>query len=727
MDAEQAAVQAEDALRLVQIDLRESTRLATATLDAATAGGFVSAASIAERALGLAAVHRQELDSAMHHLRAAIRLGNRSGVAELAGEARMTYAFALNRAGKGSQAVAEIDIALAQLGPLRYAEGLVQRAAILQQLGRLDDALRDYRAGLSTLRRADDSVWIQRALLNRGLLYAFRHDYGSALRDLQEAERVCTRLGLALPSAFVHENLLLVYRRLGDVPTALDHLAEAERIYKVAGASIGSLLVERSQLLISVGLFAEAREAAEEAVAEFSRAGRSISIPEARLLLARTAALTGDGDRAELEARRALREFSHQDRPEWLALARCALLLTKLDSDAGLKIPTRTVAAAAADAEARGWPATAMDLRLMAGERWLHQARRRNAAHAHLRQVGQARSKKGSASRRAKGWYATALLRRSNGDPKGSSLAAARGLKILDDYRDTMTATDLRARVSHLGTGLARVGLRNALDGGDAATVMQWAELGRARHLIRQPVLPPADAELTGLTAQLRAVVSKQVEAQIAGQVIDHLSSRQHVLERAIRDASRRGAGQFPPLPSPPQPSDLQARLGDAALVEFIQCDDYFYAVTVATTGMRLHRLAEVGKVAERVRWLPFAVGRLARGRTSRVSAEAALAVVERTAGQLDELLLTRMGGELDGRKLVLVRTGVLQSLPWSMLPSLRGRPVCVAPSAGMWLRAADAVPRPGRILVVAGPTLPGARQEATQIAHAYGVEPLHR
>src|SRR5450755_4876529 len=50
---------------------------------------------------------------------------------------------------------------------------------------------------------------------------------------------------------------------------------------------------QQEQLLLSVGLVTEARQAAELAVGAFERERREIALPEVRLLLARTAAVAG--------------------------------------------------------------------------------------------------------------------------------------------------------------------------------------------------------------------------------------------------------------------------------------------------------------------------------------------------------------------------------------------------------------------------------------------------
>lgn len=714
---------AREALRLAQIDPTRSVLVAEDAVVQARGLGQWDAASVAERALGLALVHLQDLTSAHRHLRSAMALAHRGGFTELEAEARITFAGALNRSGQPKRALNEIGTALDGLSNPAHARGLFQRAAILQQLGHLDEALADYRSALPSLRRADDLLGVQRVLLNRGLLHAFKHAYGAALRDLHEAQRLCEQLGLTLPAAFVHENLVLVHRRLGDVPQALEHLDLAERIYASVGAPKGSLLVERSELLLSVGLFTEAREAAQVAVEEFTRAGRHVSTPEARLLLVRTSVLSGDPRAGVQQARRAAREFGAQDRSEWAALAECAALLAKIELTDGPPVRLKQLTDAAQRAEESGWPVAALDIRLLAGRRNLT-GRHRTQARELLTVVSSARHR-GPASRRAKAWFATALLRRDDGRLRSSSDAAARGLDILDDHRSTLTATDLRARVSALGVDLARVGQRNALASGSAELLFWWAERGRARHLLERPALPPGNAEMAQLMAELRAVVAEQTERQSAGLSIRPLVLRQETLEHAIRDASRREASPLVPLVARPDHDGLARALGAAALVEFLELDDHLYALCVVDGRTTRHDLGPVARLRDLLRWLPFALLRLSRHSTSAASAVAAVELLRRLGDELDQRLLRPMAALLGGRDLVLVPTGLLQSLPWSLLPSLVGRPTVVAPSAGIWMGASQRAPRAGAVVVVSGPGLPGADQEARAVAAMYDVVPL--
>src|SRR5262249_54095267 len=51
----------------------------------------------------------------------------------------------------------------------------------------------------------------------------------------------------------------------------------------------------------------------------------------------------------------------------------------------------------------------------------------------------------------------------------------------------------------------------------------------------------------------------------------------------------------------------------------------------------------------------------------------------------LDELLIAPLRPSIGNSPLVVVPTGALHAVPWGALPSLRNRPISVAPSLAMW------------------------------------------
>jgi hypothetical protein len=95
-------------------------------------------------------------------------------------------------------------------------------------------------------------------------------------------------------------------------------------------------------------------------------------------------------------------------------------------------------------------------------------------------------------------------------------------------------------------------------------------------------------------------------------------------------------------------------------------------------------------------------------------------------ATRLDAALLRPLATQLGEAPLVVVPTGRLQSVPWSILPSCAGRSMVVVPSAAAWYQACAGGPVELRTAaVVAGPHLKGAEQEATGVAKIYGTEAL--
>ncbi|MEU8247415.1 CHAT domain-containing protein [Nonomuraea sp. NPDC048916] len=706
---------AEAMLRLAEADPAQLTSVAAGAVRAARARGDIALESVAERAMGVAATHLLDLATATRHLRAAMRLGARAGSPELAAEARIRLAFVTSLRGRPHHALDEIESVLPTLHGVVRARAEAQRAAIFNHLGRGDDALAGYRLAVPALRRAGDHLWLQRVLSNRGIVHGYRHEFAAAETDLREAEELCTALGLDLSLAIVRLNLGWVSALRGDVPSALASFDGAEERFRALGThQLGWLLADRGELLLSVGLVSEARLAAREAVEQLRRSRRAIGLPEVRLLLARTAGLEGDDDESVREARLAVTEFTRQGRPEWAALARFAVLRSLAASR------TRAPAAAllervAADLTTAGWPGVAVEARILAAQLALRRGRVEQARRQ-LEQAAKPRLR-GPALLRARAWHATALLRLTMGNQRGAVTAARAGLRVLDEHRATLGATDLRAYSAQYRLDLAGLGLGMALRTGRAETVFAWAEEGRASHLLMPPVHPPDDPYLAAALSELRAVMSEINERRRAGHGAGRLVQRQLALERDIRDYRRRQPAVRSPLSARPVgAATLAGALADAALVEFVLLDGELHAVTVADGRLSLHRLGAAAPVRDLIDRIPFALRRLA-GRADAANRGAAGRMLRHAAEHLDRMLLGPLARVIGDRPLVVIPTGFLQALPWSILPSCAGRPVTVSPSATLWHAAAAAPGESGHVLAVAGPGLPGARAEAEAVA----------
>ena len=241
-----------------------------------------------------------------------------------------------------------------------------------------------------------------------------------------------------------------------------------------------------------------------------------------------------------------------------------------------------------------------------------------------------------------------------------------------------------------------------------------------------RPVRPPADPGLAATLSELRATVSAISGLRKAGGNTAHLEHRQVALELRIRDHNRRLAPDQAFTPAPPtQVRRLRECVGDAALLEFVQLGDTLHVVTVTKSRIRLCPLCPSAQAYDLIGRARFALRRLARRSPDDAGIEAARAMLADAAERLDGLLLRPVIREISDRPLVLVPTGALQALPWSILPSCAGRPVTVTPSAALWSTRPPGRGQHGPTLVAAGPGLPGAETEASAIASLHDVTAL--
>lgn len=719
MVADSALAEARAAMRLADLQPGRAVPAAAAAVRRALRERDTAAAALAEQAWGHALLQCSEVGEAVAHLRRAVRHGERAGRRALAGESRMKLAFALVQRGSSRAALREIDVAVRELDGIASGKALAQRAVIRYHVGRLDEAAVDYQAAVRELRRGDDRLGLQRALMNRGILHAERYDFDAAVRDLAEADVLARELGRDLVVGIIAENLGFVESQRGDVPAALACLARAEEIIGAHGGQLAPVLQDRAELLLSAGLVTEARRTAERAVRVFAAENRRLKVPEMRLLLAQIAVLAEEWTTAAEQARAALRAFTRQGRAQWAALARSAELRARLGAGERSRVGGGVVDAMVSTVDANGRPLAAVQARLDAAR--LAEVRGRTAVAAeHLAVAAKAARGSGPATLRARGWYAEALRRRRE-NPRGALTAARTGLRILDDHHAALGASDLRAYSASHRADLVRLGLRIALDEGRVPGIFEWAERGRASRSLHRSALPPDDPELAALMPRLRATAGALEQARAAGEPTARLLHRQVELERRIRDRTRLlPAAAGADVPRPVFVGALAEALGERALVEFVEADGTVLALCLVAGRLRLHALGSAAEVAGLLDRIPFALRKLAvpgPGR-SRMPVEQLL---HGAAVRLDAVVLAPLG-ELGDRPLVVVPSGILHNVPWAVLPSCAGRPVAVAPSATLWHAAATRPPGPAREVAVAGgPGLPGAREEALAVAEIHG------
>lgn len=719
-------------MRLATTSPAQAEELGAQAEQAARSERDWASVSVARRAVGVAALQQRHLDVAIDRLRSAVAAANKVADTTLTGEARMSLASALVISGDTKRGFIAINAALGELTGLPAARALAQRAAILQELGRIDDALTDLRSALPALRRHGDTAAEARVRSNRGIMLISRRQFAAAESDLLRAQHLFDELGQTLNSAYVEHNLGYLHADRGDVPTALAHFDNAAERYEQLGLRVGALYIDRAKLLLSVWLISEAREAADEAVLIFTEQRSRVHLPDAQLVLSTVALVQRDFAAALDASRKAAHSFAQLGRPEWLALARFADLQAQAaavrrareeNPDRGLAGAAGLAAqlSAAADAlRGAGWAVPAQEAHILAAEVALLRGRRK-LAQRELQLAAQAR-RSGPAEVRVRAWLAEARLRQTLGDRRAARSALRAGLRVVDDYRASFGAAELRAHVSVHRGALASAGLRMALADGDARAAHWWSECGRATAYSARPARPPDNPELARDLEDLRATMAEIETVRGQGDSTTTLVARQVRLERAIRDRSRRVAGDGTAHGlGPPTVPELAEDLHDTVLVEFIDLDGLLHAITVTDGRARLHGLGPSKTLRHWTMHLPFALHRLARATNDPASVAAAERVIQRAGAEIDEALFRPVSRQLGDRPLLLVPAPWLQAIPWSVVPSCRGRPVSVSPSAAMWRAAVRRrPPADPRVVAIAGPRLTGAVREASAVARTY-------
>jgi tetratricopeptide (TPR) repeat protein len=672
------------------------------------------------RVAGLAALDLGRATEARAHARQAVRAAGRSGDAPLEGLARTLLARVLAYCGSLDAALLEADRAQPLL--LLDGEALgglhVQRTMILYKLGRLSDAFEACSQGIALLQHGDPAE-LGKALNNRGALQLYLGDYGAGYNDLEAAERLLAEVGLVLGEAGARHNRGMMLARLGDIPAALAAFDRSEQQMRQLGVPIDVQVLAKAELLLAARLTYELRQTVRQAVESLERSGMLADAAEGRLLLAQALAL--DGDRAAIvEAGQAARDLARSRRWGWAALARysaaAARYLHEGPSTGLLRAAKRSATAL-----------SGAGLVLYEPEAWLLIGR----IAADLGRTAEARDYLALASRsrrastalhRAVGWEAEARTRLLLGRASGALRAADTGLRVLEQHRAALGATDLRAHASGHGTGLAEVGVGLAWDRRRAADLLRWAERLRARTLSLRPVRPPEDKELATLLAELRRASAALRDAQLGHRASTDDERRLADVEASLRDYAR-GHGHEPDAQRAPDQLDLvslMGALGCRALVELVDHRGRLGAVVVVDGRCRFAELGPLTPALQYLDSLSFGLQRLTRFRRAGRESAATVATTNRALDQLRGQLVVPISRWIEGRDLVIVPTAAFHSLPWDGLAGHLATSVTVAPSSSLWTQAQQHLSPTGPVALAAGPDLVGAKEEIGRIEKLY-------
>ena len=220
-----------------------------------------------------------------------------------------------------------------------------------------------------------------------------------------------------------------------------------------------------------------------------------------------------------------------------------------------------------------GWPSRLDELsssdapqaHLLAGRVALDLAER-DVADRHLIEAAQSR-RRGPAMSRASGWLAEALRAEAAGHPRRLLAVCRRGLGVLDEYRFSLGASELRAQATAHGAELAVLAQRHAVVSTVRGCCWPGASAGGPPHW------PYLSAALRRRRAQLKAAAFRKATVQLEEASTPGQAEREAPVGTAaagggrqrVRAAGPRWHGPGPAMSASP---DLLDQLGTAQLIE---------------------------------------------------------------------------------------------------------------------------------------------------------------
>lgn len=681
-----------------------------------------------------------DVPSAIATLTAAAELARGLGLSDREGHIRGSLALSAYSHGDAARAHTEVARAEALLDGADRARMTMQRAIISVHEGDLIGGLQSFNDALPALADAGDDLAVARLLVSRGVAQALLGDADKAEDDYRAGADHADRLGQKALAASARANLAHSIGRRGDVPGSLRWFDRARRDFDEVGNPdryLTGLESDVCEVLLDAGLHDEARVAAERAV-DLATAGENrVQQAEAQLLLSKALMASGATEAAADEAERAAASFRETGRTGWTALADFAAVLARPSADH--RSYADQLASAIDGLDSAGWRAEAMQARSMrvvalVGSGDVAGARAALDDLAHVREVG-------PGLHRSRAWYATALVRRAEGHISGARRAVAVGVRLVDEHRALLGATELRMLASEHRRALVELGLELALERRRLDEVFRYAETAREGALSFPAALPPEDEQLATSIAEYRRATARKNDALGAGDPDAELDRAVAAAERSVREATRRVDGSRSRNAPLFTTAEIRERLDGRSLLQFHESGGRIGAVVIGPGRSRRLDLVAAADVRSRVTSLYFSLRRLTSEFGSAAAREATAAAAEADARWLQETLIDparvegrgrRAGSDVAGHAgMVIVPSESLVDIPWSVCSIAARVPISVAPSVSMWGGSAGPVERwpstdaaaTGRVtageattVAVAGPGLDAAVRELEHI-----------
>jgi tetratricopeptide (TPR) repeat protein len=588
------------------------------------------------------------------------------------------------------------------------AELTIQRATLLDNQGE-----RVMAASLYARLLKDPSLTAEvrlKAATNFGILQAERGRFQEALALFDVASRAAEQVS-PLYVALVAENRAWVTVSAGLLAEGVAQFDAARAMFQKLGLPPGELFMEYSEALKQLRLLPEALEHAREAASILESHGVELMAAEARLNVASLALLSNRLDEAVADAGAARASFRRQHRAWGVAWATVVEMEARLLLGAVEERDVSRVRQSALALERARIQAYAVHAHLIAGRAAAASGRVADAVQSWKR--GHELSRGLPLLLRLKGMLAAALGAQQQGRPDRVRSLTRSGLDDLAKHRAALPSTELRALASGHGEELGRLGLAARVGGQSPVRVLAWMERTRAAALSVVDSEPKQD--IGDDLAELRSVYAELVAArQETGTEPAGLRARQTRIEQRIRSTTWGTSAQGAHTSAVSSVPELRRALDGRVLVEFDVLDGDLVAAVLEPRRTRIVRLGPLEDVQTDAESLLFFLRYFTATRASVIAVQALLTNARETLDRLGKALIEPLEISRDA-ELVVVPVSGLHSLPWA---ALHIAPVAVAPSGSMWARSRELKPSPsGRIVLAAGPELPGAQREIEQLA----------
>jgi tetratricopeptide (TPR) repeat protein len=646
----------------------------------------------------------------------------------------VSFGYAEAESGSHAAGLARLDEAAAHLdavpGPRRAElDGLVLcfRGLLLHRAGKTLEGIELFDAAIERLTGPDevaDPDVLAATYLNRGYAFIELAQVVLAGEDFKQCLALCAEYGLSVVADKARHNLGYVEYMMGELPAALRHYTEVERSYQVSTPGLlPALRLDQARALLSAGLAADAAKHLDDVLPRLraQRAGQVLA--EAEVTMAAAALLDGRVTEARRLARSAERRFTRRGNIRWAAVA--ALAALRAETAAALvsrRVPRRLPERAVKLAEALR--ALLLEdetgLALMLAVRM--EVRRGDPAAADLLLDQLPRQRPTTPlDHRMLLRLCRAELAVSRGDRRRALAEARGGFAELGRARDRMGGLELVCGTAIHGQQLGDLAVRLVLDGPrrDARRLFGWLERTRAQVYRYEPLPAIDDPVLAEQVTSLRSLRRAAQQERLAGRVPRREEKKIVALEREVLRQGWYASPWGRPRPVASLAA-VSAALGERALVTFAASGDALVAVIVAGGRTRIVRLSSAVETFEWAKRLHADLDTYApNGLPPAISAVVG-GSAHRSADMVDERLVAPLRPYIGDRELVIVPTGPLYAVPWGSLPSLRGRPVVVAPSATAWLTAFSAPDPPGHVVLARGPRLRETIAEEKTLTEVY-------